>query len=161
MKQLPKLLISSLVTLTAFPGLTMGADLLSLYKKAENYDAGIFAARSAYLAEKEGENIAFGQLLPSLNASASINHIDADNDAQPDDSYKTRTYSVTLSQPLLNFSSWHNVSAAEQNTLRAESIYLAAQQNLILDVSSAYFGVLRAEENLRSAKSQEAAVKRQ
>lgn len=161
MKQLPKLLISSLVTLTAFPGLTMGADLLSLYKKAENYDAGIFAARSAYLAEKEGENIAFGQLLPSLNASASINHIDADNDTQPDDSYKTRTYSVTLSQPLLNFSSWHNVSAAEQNTLRAESIYLAAQQNLILDVSSAYFGVLRAEENLRSAKSQEAAVKRQ
>ena len=161
MKQLPKLLISSLVTLTAFPALSTGADLLSLYKKAENYDADIFAAKSAYLAELEGENIAFGQLLPSLNATASINLTDTDNDVQVDDSYKTRTYSVSLSQPLLNFSTWYNVSAAEQSTLRAETTYLAAQQNLILQVSSAYFGVLRSEENLRSAKSQEAAVKRQ
>tara|TARA_R110001599_G_C12184360_1_gene654363 strand:+ start:126 stop:1448 length:1323 start_codon:yes stop_codon:yes gene_type:complete len=161
MKQLPKLLISSLVTLTAFPGLTMGADLLGLYKKAENYDANIFAAKSAYLAEREGENIAFGQLLPSINASASVNHTDTDREGLPDDSYKTRAYSVSLSQPLLNFNSWYNVSAAEQSTLRAETTYLAAQQGLILDVSSAYFGVLRTEENLRSAKSQEAAVKRQ
>lgn len=161
MKQLPKLLISSLVTLTAFPGLTMGADLLSLYKKAENYDAEIFAAKSAYLAEQEGENIAFGQLLPSINASASISHTDTKLEGAPNDSHKTRAYAVSLSQPLLNFNSWYNVSAAEQNTLRAQTTYLAAQQNLILEVSSAYFGVLRTEENLRSAKSQEAAVKRQ
>lgn len=161
MKQFPKLLISSLVAITTLPSVAMSADLLSLYKKAENYDAEIFAAKSAYLAEKEGENIAFGQLLPSLNASASIEHTDTDYSGIQDDSYKTRTYSVGLSQPLLDFSAWYDVSAAEQNTLRAETTYLAAQQNLILDVSSAYFGVLRAEENLRSAKSQEAAVKRQ
>lgn len=161
MKQLPKLLISSLVTLTAFPSLTLGADLLSLYQKAENYDAEIFAAKSAYFAEREGENIAFSQLLPSINASASIEHTDTNNKTQADDSYKTKTYAVALSQPLINFSTWYDISAAEQNTLRAETIYLAAQQNLILQVSSAYFGVLRAEENLRSAKSQEAAVKRQ
>jgi outer membrane protein len=162
MKQLPKLLISSLMTLTAFPGLAVGADLLGLYKKAENYDAEIFAAKSDYLSELEGENLAFSQLLPSLNASASISHTDAKNKTPySNDGYKTKSYSVSLSQPLINFSSWYNVSAAEQNTLRAQTAYLAAQQNLILEVSSAYFGVLRTEENLLSAKSQEAAVKRQ
>ncbi len=161
MKRLPKLLFSSVMTLAAFPALTMGADLLSLYQKAENYDADIFAAKSAYLAEREGENIEFSNLLPSINASASIEHTDTNNKAQADDSFKTQTYQVGLSQPLINFSAWYNVSAAEQNTLRAETEYLAAQQNLILEVSSAYFGVLRTEENLRSAKSQEAAVKRQ
>ena len=163
MKQLPRLLISSLVTLTALPNLAIGADLLSLYKKAENYDAGIFAAKSAYLAEREGENIAFGSLLPSINAEASQSYTDADNDivTQPDGSYKTRTYQIALSQPLINFNLWHSLSASEQNTFEAETTYLAAKQNLIIDVSSAYFDVLRAQENLKSAKSQEAAVKRQ
>ena len=146
MKHLPKLLISSLITLSALPSLTTGADLLSLYKKAENYDAGIFAAKSAYLAEREGENIAQGRLLPSINAQASKNYTDDSNNAAvanstqqaPDDSYKVRTYAVSLSQPLINFSIWHNLSASEQNSLREEALYFAAQQNLILDVSNAY-----------------------
>lgn len=161
MKRFPKLLISSLITFSALPGFATSADLLSLYKKAENYDADIFAARSAYFAEREGENIAFSQLLPSLNASASLSHIDSESDQQGDDSFKNTSYALSLSQPIFNFSAWKNVSAAEQNAMRAEAVYLAAQQNLILDVSSAYFGVLRAQENLRSAKSQETAVKRQ
>ena len=161
MKQFSKLLVSSLITFSVLPGLASSADLLSLYKKAENYDADIFAAKSAFFAEREGENIAFSQLLPSLNASASLSHIDSESDLQGDDSYKNTSYALSLSQPIFNFSAWKNVSAAEQNALRAEAVYLAAQQNLILDVSSAYFGVLRAQENLRSAKSQETAVKRQ
>jgi outer membrane protein len=161
MKQLPKLLISSLFSFSMLPGLASSADLLSLYKKAENYDAEIFAAKSAFLAEREGENVAFSQLLPSINASASLNHTDLDSDLQGDDSFKNTSYALKLSQPIFNFSAWQNVSSAEQNTLRAEAVYLAAQQNLILDVSSAYFGVLRAQENLRSARSQETAVKRQ
>jgi outer membrane protein len=161
MKQLPKLLISSVFSFSLLPGLATGADLLSLYKKAENYDADIFAARSAYLAEREGENIAFSQLLPSINASASLRHTDVDGDLRGDESYKNTGFGLNLSQPVFNFSAWQNVSSAEQNALRAEAVYLAAQQNLILDVSSAYFGVLRAQENLRSAQSQETAVKRQ
>lgn len=161
MKRLSKLFVSGLLSLSTIPGIASGADLLSLYQKAENYDADIFAAKSAYLAEMEGQNIAFSGLLPTLNASASLSHTDSDRELQGDDSYKTTNYSVSLSQPLINFSTWYTASAAEQNTLRAQTTYFAAQQNLILDVSSAYFDVLRAQENLRSAQSQEAAVKRQ
>lgn len=161
MKRLPKLLLSGLISLSFFPGATWGSDLISLYKQAENYDAEIFAAKSAFLAEREGENIALSQLLPSVNASASLRHTDTKSDSQGDESFKTTSYGLSLSQPLFNYSSWYNVSAAEQNALRAEAIYFSAQQSLIIQVARAYFGVLRAQENLRSAQSQEAAVKRQ
>ena len=161
MKQLPKLFVSSLMTLSILPSVSMGADLLSLYQKAENYDAETFAAKSAYLAELEGENVAMAALLPSLGASANISHTNSNPLIQQDDDYTTRNFTVSLSQPLINFSNWYTVTAAEQNTLSAETTYLAAQQDLILNLASAYFGVLRTQENLRSAKSQEAAVKRQ
>ena len=138
------------------------SDLISLYKNAENYDAGIFAAKSAFMAEKEGENIALAELLPAINGAASASRTNANKDTPGrDDSYKTQNYSVSLSQTLFNLQSWHTLSSSEQSTLQAQSVYLAAQQNLIIDVASAYFGVLRAQENLKSAKSQEAAVKRQ
>ncbi len=161
MKQLPKLFVSSLLSISMLPAVTVGADLLSLYQKAENYDADIFAAKSVYFAEREGENIARSSLLPTLSASASIGHIDFDSDLLGKDGYINSGYALTLSQPLLDMSAWQTVSAAEYNAARAKAAYLAAQQNLILDVSSAYFGVLRAQENLRSAQSQETAAKRQ
>jgi outer membrane protein len=161
MKRTYKLLISSFLTFAISPAYADNADLLSLYQKAENYDAEIFAAHSAYLAEQEGENLSFSGLLPSLNASTSLSRTNSNNPFSGDDSYKSRNFSVSLSQPLFNLPNWHTVSSSEQNTLRAQTIYLTAQQNLILNVASAYFNVLREQENLRSDRSQEAAVKRQ
>lgn len=166
MKHTSKLLVSTVLSCIALPFLASSAsaqstDLLSLYKKAENYDASIFAAQSAYLAELEGEKVTFSGLLPSINASASFGHTNSNGVGNRNDSYKTKNYSLTLSQPLLNLPTWHAVSASEQNTLRAKVVYHAAQQNLILNVANAYFAVLRGQENLRSDKSQEAAVKRQ
>ena len=57
--------------------------------------------------------------------------------------------------------SWYALNSSKQNTLKAKAVYLAAEQNLILNVSSAYFTVLREQENLRSDLSQETAFKRQ
>ena len=162
MKKIPKLILSSIVMAIASHSFAASSDLISLYKNAENYDAEIFAAKSAFLAEKEGENIALAALLPSINGAASVGRTNANNDGlSPDDSYKSQNYSVSLKQPLFNLQNWHTLSSSEQSTLKAQSTYLAAQQNLIIDVASAYFGVLRAQENLKSDRSQEAAVKRQ
>jgi outer membrane protein len=162
MKKAPKLILSSIVMAFASHSFAASSDLISLYKNAENYDAEIFAAKAAFMAEKEGENIALAELLPSINASASAGRINSNKDSpSSDDSVKSQDYSVSLTQPLVNLQSWHKLSSSEQSTLQAQSIYLAAQQNLIIDVASAYFNVLRAQENLKSDQSQEAAVKRQ
>jgi len=161
MKRTPKFVISSILSLFITPVFADSADLLSLYQHAENYDADIFAAQSAYLAEQQGESLAFAGLLPSLNAKVNAGRTNSNSDLNGDDSYKTLNYELSLKQPLFNLPSWHSVTSAEQNTLRAQAVYLSAQQNLILNVASAYFDVLRGQENLRSDQSQEAAVKRQ
>lgn len=136
-------------------------DLLSLYQSAINYDAGIAAAKAAYYAEQQDEDIALAGLLPSLSAGASTGHTNGNNSPQSDDSFNTLRYSVSLSQPLLNLNNWYSLSAAEQNSLRAEMAYLDEEQNLILNVATAYFGVLRAKEDLIAARALETAVKRQ
>lgn len=136
-------------------------DLLSLYQHATEYDAGIAAAKSAYLAQQQDEDIALAGLLPSVNASANAGGTNANSNLKNDDSYKTTAYSISLSQPLLNISAWYNYTASEQDTLRAQASYFQSQQALILNVSNAYFGVLRAQEDLTAAKALETAVKRQ
>jgi len=158
-----KLLFSSilLASITTTQAFAAGSDLISLYRSAVEYDADIAAAKSAFLAEQENENLALAGLLPSLNASASKGHTNGNNSPNADDSYDTLNYSVTLSQPLLDLNAWNTLTSAEQNTLRAQAVYLSAQQQLILDVSTAYFGVLREQENLTAAKALEAALKRQ
>lgn len=162
MTKTPKFILSGIVMALAGHTFAGGSDLLTLYKYAENYDADIFAAKSAYMAEQEGEDIALAGLLPTLNGSASAGRTNANKDSPSnDDSYKYQKYSISLSQPLFNLQTWNKLSSSEQNSLQAQSVYLAAQQNLIIDVVSAYFNLLREQENLKSAKSQEAAVKRQ
>lgn len=136
-------------------------DLLSLYQSATQYDADIAAAKSAYLAEQEDEQAALAGLLPTLQGSITQGEINDNANQRADQNYKSTAYSVSLSQPLFNAANWFNYSASEQNSLRAEVNYLSAQQDLILNIANAYFGVLRAEEDLIVAKSLQAAVKRQ
>jgi outer membrane protein len=162
MKKAPKLIFSSILMAFASHSFAASSDLISLYKNAENYDADIFAAKSAFMAISEGEDITLAELLPSINGAASAERTNANRDApSSDDSYKSQNYSVSLTQPLFNLQSWHKLSSSEQSTLQAQSNYLAAQQDLIIDVATAYFNVLREQENLKSDQSQEAAVKRQ
>mgnify|MGYP003627341731 CR=1 FL=1 len=161
MKKTSKVILSSLASALLMPTLTYGADLFSLYRAAEYYDADIAAAQLAYEAEKEGENLSLASLLPTLNGSVSAAHVNYDGQFQDKNIYQTKTYVVSLTQPIINMPSWYALNSSEQNTLKAHAVYLAAEQNLILDVSSAYFTVLREQENLRSDRSQETAFKRQ
>jgi len=162
MKKTPQLILSSIVMAFASHSFAASYDLISLYKNAENYDADTFAAKSAFMAVKEGEDIALASLLPFIKGEASAGRTNANRDLpSKDDSSKSQNYSVSLIQPLFNLQNWHTLSSSEQSTLQAQSIYLAAQQNLIIDVVSAYLNVLREQENLKSDQSQEAAVKRQ
>lgn len=162
-KRLKKSLIFGLVTLPVLSPIAQADsyDLLSLYQSAKQYDAGIAAAKAAYLAVQEDQQIALAQLLPQINASASAGDSNSNSNQTPDQHFKSTNFGVSLSQPLIAFDSWYNYSASEQTSLRAQTTYLGAEQQLILDVASAYFGVLRAEEDLIVAKSLQAAVKRQ
>ncbi|MEL0306161.1 MAG: TolC family outer membrane protein, partial [Halieaceae bacterium] len=73
----------------------------------------------------------------------------------------TDGYDVSLSQTLFNLSAWFGWRAGKETSQQAEATLSAAQQDLIVRVVQSYFGVLRAQDNLRASLAQERAFERQ
>ncbi len=157
---------AALVGLTALSATQVTAqtfDLLTLYQSSLDFDADIAAAEAAYRAEQEAEGIALAPLLPNLSASAAQGQTNSNihKGLQNSDFFKDGGLSVNLSQSLFDLPNWYELDTSEANSAQAEAIYLEAQQDLILNVSTAYFNVLSAESDLTAAKALETAVKRQ
>ncbi len=68
---------------------------------------------------------------------------------------------IYFSQELYQRSSWITLDTAEKTARQSDSAYAAEQQALILRVATAYFEVLRAQDNLEFVRAEKAAVARQ
>lgn len=156
-----KRLLSGLIgLLAAQPALSL--DLVETYEKALSYDSGIAAAKASFQAQEAASDVSQSNLLPEIGAFGEASHTDSDGpSASQDLSYKTFAYGVQLTQPLFRADAWFNYDASKFQTKSAQAEYNLAQQQLILDVATAYFNVLRASDTLTTAKATEAAIKRQ
>jgi outer membrane protein len=147
------------------------ADTLSdVYQLALKNDALMQAAEANYNAGKENKNIFRAALLPQVNARYSRVESDIDRSTystQQDaiiagnTDTTSKTSSASLGQALFNLPAWYGYQQGKELTNAAEANYLYEKQNLIIRVASAYFDVLRAKENLTSAKAEEKAISRQ
>lgn len=158
-----------LVSLFAFAPLASQANsLLDVYQLALENDAQLKADQAKYEAGLENKTIARAGLLPQINASAQVAKTDrdtTDNLAAPKatsnlDSDSTG-WEVSLSQPLFNMNAWYTYKQGSLLSEQAEAQYGADQQSLIVRVSSAYFNVLRAIENLEATIAEEQALAKQ
>ncbi|WP_148861681.1 TolC family outer membrane protein [Marinobacter fonticola] len=139
---------------------TLAIDLIGAYEKALAYDSGIAAARASYEAQQANINVVRSQLLPQLSAFGDARHTDADGPRR-EDSYKTYSYGLELAQPLFRPEAWFNFDASQFRSDSSRAEYSLAQQQLILDIATAYFNVLRAEDSLTTVRAAEAAFERQ
>ncbi|MBA54630.1 MAG: hypothetical protein CMK89_09260 [Pseudomonadales bacterium] len=75
--------------------------------------------------------------------------------------YEATIYDVTVSQPILRMDRWHRYKRAKSldNAAKADLAY--SQQELMIRSAETYFGVLRAEEEYRLAKSEEKTLRTQ
>ncbi len=154
-----KRLLSGLIgVMAAQPALAI--DLIETYEKALSYDSGIAAAQASFEAQQAASDVSKSALLPQVGAFGNANHTDLDGDVQ-DDSYKSTSYGVQLTQPLFRADSWFQYDASQFQTESARAQYNLAQQQLILDVATAYFNVLRAQDTVTTALATEAAIQRQ
>ncbi|WP_417568367.1 TolC family outer membrane protein [Marinobacter sp.] len=154
-----KRLLSGLIGLIAAqPALSM--DLVETYEKALSYDSGIAAARASFEAQQAASDVSQSALLPQIGAFGEANHTDLDGETQ-NTSYKSTSYGVQLSQPLFRADAWFRYDASQFQTDSARAQYNLAQQQLILDVATAYFNVLRARDTVTTALATEAAIQRQ
>ena len=154
--------------------------LVDIYELALENDAQLKAQVAQYKADIELEKLALAPLLPQARMGYSFADSETDSTRpnlvfngdpsnpsfeQVDVTTVTETetdgYDVTLSQTLFDLSAWFGWKAGKETSQQAEAILSAAQQDLIVRVVQAYFGVLRAQDNLRASQAQERAFERQ
>ncbi|MDG2461390.1 MAG: TolC family outer membrane protein [Luminiphilus sp.] len=160
-------------------GISARADtLVDIYELALENDALLKVSVAQYNADIELEKLALAPLLPQARAGYSFT--DSENDSTSPNVYlnpetnaldqidvtsvretENEGYDVSLSQTLFDLSAWFGWRAGKESSQQAEANLSAAQQDLIVRVVQAYFGVLRAQDNLRASQAQERAFERQ
>lgn len=158
--------LSGCLFLSLFAAQLHAADLMQVYREAQDNDPNFAAARATLDAGREKAPQGLSGLLPSLslsgNTSWNENQLSTHNGPtlmKPN--YNANGWQLTLSQPVFR---WQNVVAYDQAKLQvaqAEANFAQASQELILRVAQAYFDVLYASENLAALRANKAAIAQQ
>ena len=147
-----------------------GADLLQVYREAQNNDATFAAAKSTLEAGRERTPQARAGLLPTLTLSG--NSLWNQNDlylrngtlpptVDPNPHFNSNGYTLTLSQPLFRWQNWVAYDQSKFQVAQAEANFVQAGQDLILRVAQAYFDVLYASENLKAVQANKKSIEQQ
>jgi outer membrane protein len=152
-------------------------DLVGVFEDAVTSDPVIRQADANRLAAREARPQAWAAVLPQLNATAALTG-DHNSGTQPffgtnpngtpfvvaapaTVDTTTRQWGVNLRQNVFSWSNWVALKAAAKEVVQAEATYQAAEQQLILRVSQAYFNVLAAEAGLEANQTSLEAISRQ
>jgi outer membrane protein len=152
----------TLAITAAFAGSAQAQSLMSLFETARSYDATYKAAQSQYTANLAKGDQAKALLLPTIGLSANINKTEVDQvAANLSATSQSKSATLSASQPLYrpaNFASYQQ----GQRQLELASVQLkAAEQDLMVRLSQAYFDVLISRESLDFVKAQKLAVSEQ
>lgn len=167
-------LVHTLLVAASLASLEAGAaDLKDVYERARANDPLIREADANRLAARESKPQAVAALLPQVAASARYNEEESDSSGafvQPgspptpevrDSVGNSSNWDVTLRQNIFRWENWAALRRANAERAQAEADYLAAQQDLILRTSEAYFNVLAAQDTLEAAQAAYDAIARQ
>lgn len=143
--------------------------LMAVYAAAQTHDPIWRGAKAAAAAQRERLPQARAGLLPSLTGSANT----ADNDigthvddptsviGNSDRRYNSHGYNVTLTQPLFRPQNIAAYRASKREADLADIDLAAAEQDLRLRVTTAYFDVLLAEDTIALVDAQKSATQQQ
>lgn len=150
------------VVLGSLTPLAGANDLIQVYEQAKQSDPTLLQAGATRDAAFAAIGTRRSTLLPQINLSAGYN-VSRNSESALNGLSDTNTLSagVNLSQELYNRNSWINLDIAEITARQADAVYAAQQQALILRLSSAYFNVLRAIDDLIFIRAEKTAVGRQ
>jgi outer membrane protein len=142
-------------------GAAGAADLATLYRDALVSDPVYQAARAQYQVTAERLPQARSGYLPQISGSASIFRNHAERDGVADRDYNTKTFAITLAQPVFRLQNWIAIDQAKQQVLQAEAVLASSVQDLALRAGQAYFDVLLAQDNVALSETQKTAISEQ
>lgn len=141
-----------------------GQSLVDLYESARGYDATYQSARAQYDANLARAAQSAAGILPSVGLSAGVNRTQYEFDMPPVNvtrNLPSQSAGVNASQPLYRPANWAAYEQGKRQVEIASAVLDAAEQDLILRVSQAYFDVLASQDNLSLVGAQKAAVAEQ
>jgi outer membrane protein len=147
----------------AFSTCACAQSLQALYDTARGHDATFISAKALFEANLAKANQSLGGILPNiaLSASASRTEFSSRPDGHPSATsrmFGTGTGAVVLTQPLYRPAAWAAYRQGGQQLQQAAAQYEAAEQDLLVRVSQAYFDVLTSEDSLAFVQAQKQAV---
>jgi outer membrane protein len=156
--------------------LAQGDTLSSVYEQALRSDPALREAEANMLAQLQSKPKARAVLLPQIDGSAGWTKSKRDGDttnnlgegaggvtAELPQTIRSdiTNWQLNFSQTLFNSDQWRKLKKADKQVAQAQADYLAAEQDLMLRVSEAYFNVLAAQDTLISEQASKEAIGRQ
>ncbi len=147
----------------------VASDLIQLYQEAAFSDPVLNTARFNYQASKERFWQGFSLLLPQVAAvpvgTRYFQHA-TNNSALTSYSgnsrvYDQKAYTVTLTQPVFSMAAFEAFKQGDLSTKIADMQFYAAQQDLIIRVSQAYFDALNSQDNVELYQNKKGLIKKQ
>jgi outer membrane protein len=148
----------ALVVMLCGSGYTYAADLLSVVEQAVDHDASVAQARASYDAARQAVPIARAALLPQLSGGWGRGYNRIDTEGFPRSDYWQSGWSVSLTQPLFDWTRWTHYQQADLVEARGAVEFGGAQQASILRAAKAYFDELAAEDEVRRIDDYLAAI---
>ena len=135
-------------------------DLLNLYRQAALSDPTFSAARYSFIAGKEKKWQGLSVLAPQVVATGNEtkNDLYRQTPSLGSTDLKSRGWNVRLTQPLFSWDKWEQFGQGNLNSAIAEAQFAAAEQDLVLRVTEAYFNVLNAQDSLNLSKNKKALI---
>ena len=152
----------TLAVSAAFAGSAQAQSLMSLYETARGYDAAYKAAQSQYTANLSKGDQAKALLLPTIGLSANVNKTEVELLAAAQTvTSQSKAATLSASQPLYRPANFANYQQGMRQLELASVQLKAAEQDLMVRLSQAYFDVLVSRESLDFVKAQKVAVAEQ
>lgn len=136
-------------------------NLQNVYQLALKKDPLVLRAAAQSDAAKAAIDISKANFLPTIGFETGINKGRtkvAGNTSAFGTGYSN---TISLRQTIFNWADWSNLSTAEKQALQSQTSYNATLQALIVRVSTAYFNVLSADDDLTFVVAEKRAVERQ
>lgn len=135
--------------------------LVDLHSAARSFDASYQSAKSQFDATLAKSAQSRAAILPTANLALGASRSNQEVQPMPDRTYGTQTATISASQPLYRPANWASYEQGNKQVALAQAQLQAAEQDLIVRVSQAYFEVLAATDSLAFVKSQKSAVAEQ
>ena len=139
---------------------------LQIYEKAVDNDPSLRIANTRIWMKRENQYLSRGGLYPEIDLTAALARNREDVETQGVGTsgltyFDSNNIQLKLKQPLFNKSKYSKIDSADAEFSIAEDEHKIAQQEVIMQITEAYFDVLFAQDNLSFANVEEKTITEQ